>query len=132
MKWRRASADCADIFEPRDLAREVAQKIAAFLRPFVDTGYESEEALLGVCVKAARLNTIFRGADGIFTVLRAVPERDTDTRLYDVVDEEKTARDGLVGQTACCIFGALVKNVVAQPSGRPLDPFFKGAVVVYK
>ncbi|KAK8071643.1 hypothetical protein PG996_004991 [Apiospora saccharicola] len=132
VKWRRASADCASAFEPRDLAREVAHTIGTFLRPFVDTGRESEQALLSVCEKAARLNAIFRDADGIFTVLRATPDREADARLYEEVDEETTARKELVGQTACCIFGALVKNVAAQPSGRSLDPFFKGAVVVYK
>ncbi|KAK8008220.1 hypothetical protein PG991_010771 [Apiospora marii] len=130
--WRRASPDCASVLEQRDLAGEVAQTIGAFLRPFVDLNDKSEKALLGVCARAAELNNIFRGADGIFTVLRAAPDQETDTRLYDVVDEERTARDGLVGQTACCIFGALVKNVAAQPSGRPMDPRFKGTVVVYK
>lgn len=110
----------------------MAQTVGTFLRPFMDTGHESEQALLGVCEKAARLNAIFRGADGIFTVLRAIPDQDADKRLYDVVDEEATARNELVGQTACCVFGALVKNVAAQSSGRALDPFFRGTVVVYK
>ncbi|KAK8123028.1 hypothetical protein PG984_011698 [Apiospora sp. TS-2023a] len=133
VRWRRASADCASAFDRNDLAREVAQKIGAFLRPFVDTtSQESEQSLMCVCEKALHLNTIFRGADGIFTVLLVTPDQDADVRLYEEADEEPTARNELVGQTACCIFGALVKNVAAQHPGRSLDPFFKGAVVVYK